>query len=137
MGALIPCPFRGMLSPDKRKEAAKEVAASISAEAGLAADDAAGQGGAAQDAGSSAGQDVQGSNASSFAASGASASSSTSKPAHQHSWAAVTSQQWVSNSVSVWVQDSAAWDEPVYGGTYWCNKCGCAVASSHNEDMML
>ena len=49
----------------------------------------------------------------------------------------MTSQQWHSNPVSVWVQDSAAWDEPVYSGTYWCNKCGCAVDAYHTKDMMM
>lgn len=127
---------------DEAKEESEKAAAE--AEAVLSADDASGQGGAAQDAGSSTGrdgQDVQsGGNASSSnnsSSSGASSASSSSKPAHQHSWTAVTSQQWVSNPVSVWVQDSAAWDEPVYSGTYWCNKCGCAVDVSHNEDMMI
>ncbi|WP_276684644.1 hypothetical protein [Slackia piriformis] len=127
---------------EEAKEESEKVA--DGAEAGLAADDASSQAGAAQDAGSStgqSGQDVQsGGNASSSTASsssGTSSASSSSKPAHQHSWAAVTTQQWVSNPVSVWVQDSAAWDEPVYSGTYWCNKCGCAVDATHNKDMMM
>lgn len=127
---------------DEAKEESEKAAAE--AEAVLSADDAAGRDGAAQDAGSSAGQDGQGSGAASSSSasssSGVPASSSGSqpaKPSHEHSWAAVTSQQWHANPVSVWVQDSAAWDEPVYSGTYWCNKCGCAVDSSHNEDMML
>lgn len=64
-------------------------------------------------------------------------SSAPSQPAHSHNWVAVTSQQWHSNPVSVWVQDSAAWDEPIYSGTYWCNKCGCAVDVTHTEQMMM
>ena len=44
------------------------------------------------------------------------ASSAPSQPAHSHNWVAVTSQQWHSNPVSVWVQDSAAWDEVVNKG---------------------
>lgn len=53
-------------------------------------------------------------------------SSAPSQPAHSHNWVAVTSQQWHSNPVSVWVQDSAAWDEPVYTteGHYICATCG-------------
>lgn len=109
---------------EEAKEESEKVAAD--AEAGLAADDASGQGGAAQDAGSSTGQSGQDAPSSSTASSSSSApaASSSSKPAHEHSWTAVTSQQWVSNPVSVWVQDSAAWDEPVYekvGVTVcWC-----------------
>ena len=67
----------------------------------------------------------------------ASSPSQPSQPAHTHSWVAVTSQQWHSNPVSVWVQDSAAWDEPVYSGTYWCNTCGCAVSVNHVKETML
>ena len=52
-----------------------------------------------------------------------SASSAPSQPAHTHNWVAVTSQQWHSNPVSVWVQDSAAWDEPIYESVTICN-CG-------------
>ena len=54
------------------------------------------------------------------------ASSAPSQPAHSHNWVAVTSQQWHSNPVSVWVQDSAAWDEPTYTteGHYICATCG-------------
>lgn len=128
---------------EEAKEESEKVA--DGAEAGLAADDASGQAGAAQDAGSStgqSGQDVQsGGNASSSASSssGTSSASSSSKPAHQHSWAAVTTQQWVSNPVSVWVQDSAAWDEskPVFEWVTWCNACGCQVDVYHNKDMLM
>lgn len=67
------------------------------------------------------------------------ASSAPSQPAHTHSWVAVTSQQWHSNPVSVWVQDSAAWDEskPVFEWVNWCTKCQCQVDITHNEQMML
>ena len=55
-----------------------------------------------------------------------SSSSQPSQPAHAHSWVAVTSQQWHSNPVSVWVQDSAAWDEskPVFEehAVCWCGE---------------
>ena len=67
----------------------------------------------------------------------ASSPSQPSQPAHTHSWIAVTEQRWHPNPVSVWVQDSAAWDEPVYSGTYWCNTCGCAVSVNHVEETML
>lgn len=49
-----------------------------------------------------------------------------SQPAHTHTWVAVTSQQWHSNPVSVWVQDSAAWDEPTYS-TVGVTVCWCGV----------
>ena len=78
--------------------------------------------------------------ASSGSSSGGSSSgafSEPSQPAHSHNWVAVTSQQWHSNPVSVWVQDSAAWDEPVYTGTYWCNICGCAVSVNHVKETMM
>lgn len=113
---------------DEAKEESEKVAAG--AEAVLSADDADGEDGSAQDAGSSTGQDVQsGGNASSSnnsSSSGASSASSSSKPAHQHSWAAVTSQQWVPNVVSwqEYVVDSAAYDEPQYEGHYICVTCG-------------
>ena len=69
----------------------------------------------------------------------ASSPSQPSQPAHTHSWVAVTSQQWHSNPVSVWVQDSAAWDEskPVFEWVNWCTKCQCQVDITHNEQMML
>ena len=56
----------------------------------------------------------------------ASSPSQPSQQAHTHTWVPVTSQQWHSNPVSVWVQDSAAWDEPVYTteGHYFCSICG-------------
>lgn len=125
---------------DEAKEESEKAAAE--AEATLSADDADGEDGAAQDAGSSTGQGGQGSGAassSSASSSGASASSTpqSAKPSHEHSWAAVTSQQWVSNPVSVWVQDSAAWDEPTYGWVEWCNRCNCQVPHSHVKDTML
>lgn len=51
-------------------------------------------------------------------------------PAHVHDYSVpVTS--------SVWVVDSPAWDEPVYQYVDWCNKCGCQVPITHNEDMRL
>lgn len=90
---------------------------------------------AATAAGSGSGGAASGGSSSGDSSSGA--SSAPSQPAHAHNWVAVTSQQWHSNPVSVWVQDSAAWDEPVYSGTYWCNKCGCAVDVTHTEQMMM
>ncbi len=41
--------------------------------------------------------------------------------------------------MSVWVQDSAAWDEskPVYEWVTWCNACGCQVGDFHTKDMMM
>ena len=90
---------------------------------------------AATAAGSGSGGAASGGSSSGDSSSGA--SSAPSQSAHAHNWVAVTSRQWHSNPVSVWVQDSAAWDEPVYSGTYWCNKCGCAVDAYHTKDMMM
>ena len=48
---------------------------------------------------------------------------------HEHSWTPVTSQQWVANNV--WVEDSAAWDEPIYEQSERsiCNGCGADITS--------
>lgn len=101
---------------------------------GAAAPSNGGAGSTAQAAPSSSGS---GSGGSSSGGSSSGASSAPSQQAHTHTWVPVTSQQWHSNPVSVWVQDSAAWDEPMYSGTYWCNKCGCAVDVTHTEQMMM
>ena len=119
-------------------DAAKADAEAKAAEGEKAADEPAKDEGAAgstaQAAPSSSGS---GSGGSSSGGSSSGASSAPSQQAHTHTWVAVTSQQWHSNPVSVWVQDSAAWDEPIYSGTYWCNKCGCAVDVTHTEQMMM
>ena len=108
-----------------------------------AAEPAKDEGGAAPSGGSSS-STAQAATASGPSSGGASSngsnsggSSAPSQPAHAHNWVAVTSQQWHSNPVSVWVQDSAAWDEPVYTGTYWCNICGCAVSVNHVKETMM
>lgn len=117
-------------------DAAKADAEAKAAEGEKAADEPAKDeaGSTAQAAPSSSGS---GSGGSSSGGSSASAPSAPSQSAHVHNWVAVTTQQWHSNPVSVWVQDSAAWDEPIYSGTYWCNKCGCAVDVTHTEQMMM
>lgn len=48
---------------------------------------------------------------------------------HEHSWSPVTAQQWVANNV--WVEDSPAWDEPVYDYETHiiCNQCGTDFGS--------
>lgn len=55
---------------------------------------------------------------------------SANQPAHEHSWQAVTEQKWVSNNV--WVEDSAAWDEPIYGQQTRsiCNGCGADITGN-------
>ena len=92
-------------------------------------------------AATSAGQGSSNSGASSSGGSGSSSSApaAPSQPAHTHTWVAVTSQQWHSNPVSVWIQDSAAWDEskPVYEWVEWCNTCNSQVPHSHVKDTML
>lgn len=60
--------------------------------------------------------------------SGGSSSSQPSKPSHTHNWVAQTTQQWV--------QDSAAWDEPVYETVTTtvyhaqCDGCGASTTGS-------
>ena len=59
---------------------------------------------------------------------GGSVQGGTSQPEHVHNWVAQTEQQWV--------QDSAAWDEPVYSqeARSICNTCGADIsgnATSH------
>ena len=103
-------------------EAKADEAESSADEAPAAASSASGSGGSSSGSGASASAP-----ASSGGPSGSSASSSQpSQPAHVHNWVAVTSQQWHSNPVSVWVQDSVAWDEPTYTteGHYICATCG-------------
>ena len=126
-------------------DAAKADAEAKAAEGEKAADEPAKDEGAAASSNGAAGATAQaapsssgsGSGGSSSGGSSASAPSAPSQSAHVHNWVAVTTQQWHSNPVSVWVQDSAAWDEPIYSGTYWCNKCGCAVDVTHTEQMMM
>lgn len=126
-------------------DAAKADAEAKAAEGEKAADEPAKDEGAAASSNGAAGSTAQaapsssgsGSGGSSSGGSSASAPSAPSQSAHVHNWVAVTTQQWHSNPVSVWVQDSAAWDEPIYSGTYWCNKCGCAVDVTHTEQMMM
>ena len=121
-------------------DAAKADAEAKAAEGEKAADEPAKDEGAAgstaQAAPSSSGS---GSGGSSSGGSSSSASSAPSQQAHTHTWVPVTSQQWHSNPVSVWVQDSAAWDEskPVYEWVTWCNACGCQVERTHNKEMMM
>lgn len=112
---------------------AKADAEAKAAEGEKAADESAKDEGAAASSNGAAGSTAQaaapsgsGSSASDSGGSSSGASSAPSQQAHTHKWVAVTSQQWHSNPVSVWVQDSAAWDEPVYTteGHYICATCG-------------
>ena len=127
-------------------DAAKADAEAKAAEGEKAADEPAKDEGASASSGGSSASNAQavtasGSNSGGANSGGPSASSPSqpSQPAHTHSWVAVTSQQWHSNPVSVWVQDSAAWDEskPVFEWVNWCTKCQCQVDITHNEQMML
>ena len=63
------------------------------------------------------------------------ASSALSRPAHTHTWVAVTSQQWHSDPVSVWVQDSAAWDEVVNKGEKVVFSDGYVIYNPTNEQV--
>ena len=122
---------------------AKADAEAKAAEGEKAADEPADEGGATLSSGSSSSTTqaaaASGSGAGNSSGSSLGASSVSSQPAHTHTWVAVTSQQWHSNPVSVWVQDSAAWDEnkPVYGWVTWCNACGCQVGDFHTKEMMM
>lgn len=112
-------------------DAAKADAEAKAAEGEKAADEPAKDDGAAAPSGGSSASTAQAAPSSSGSGSGGSSSNSSSsggssapsQPAHSHNWVAVTSQQWHSNPVSVWVQDSAAWDEPLYESVTICN-CG-------------
>lgn len=102
---------------------AKADAEAKAAEGEKAADESAKDESAAASSNGAAGATAQpsapsgsGSGGSSSGGSSSDASSAPSQQAHTHKWVAVTSQQWHSNPVSVWVQDSAAWDEVVSKG---------------------
>lgn len=115
-------------------DAAKADAEAKAAEGEKAADEPAKDEGAAASSNGAAGSIAQaapsgsgsGSGGSSSGGSSSGASSAPTQQTHTHNWVAVTSQQWHSNPVSVWVQDSAAWDEPTYTteGHYICATCG-------------
>lgn len=115
-------------------DAAKADAEAKAAEGEKAADEPAKDEGAAASSNGAAGSIAQAAPSSSGSGSGGSnsggsssgASSAPTQQTHTHNWVAVTSQQWHSNPVSVWVQDSAAWDEPTYTteGHYICATCG-------------
>ena len=123
---------------------AKADAEAKAAEGEKAADESAKDESAAASSNGAAGSTAQaaapsgsGSSASDSGGSSSGASSAPSQQAHTHKWVAVTSQQWHSNPVSVWVQDTAAWDEPIYEWVEWCNRCNCQVPHSHVKDTML
>ena len=121
------------------KAAEGEKAADESAKNESAAASSGGSSGSTAQAAAPSGSNSGGaiSNSSSSGGSSSGASSAPSQQAHVHSWVAVTSQQWHSNPVSVWVQDSAAWDGPIYEWVEWCNRCNCQVPHSHVKDTML
>ena len=128
-------------------DAAKAEAEAKAEEGEQAADEPAKDEGAAASSNGAAGSTAQaapsssgsGSGGSSSGGSSSGASSAPSQQAHTHTWVPVSSQQWHSNPVSVWVQDSAAWDEskPIYEWVTWCNACGCQVGDFHTKDMMM
>lgn len=135
-------------NPNMDDEAKADAEAKAAKGEAAADQPAAGDGAAASSGGSSgstaqaaapsgSGSGTSNSSGSSSGGSSSGASSAPSQPAHTHNWVAVTSQQWHSNPVSVWVQDSAAWDEPIYEWVEWCNRCNCQVPHSHVKDTML
>lgn len=121
---------------------AKADAEAKAAEGEKAADEPAKNEGAAASSNGAAGSTAQaapsssgsGSGGSSSGGSSSGASSAPSQQAHTHTWVAVTSQQWHSNPVSVWVQDSAAWDEPTYT-TVGVTVCWCGVENPDSQHL--
>ena len=120
---------------------AKADAEAKAAEGEKAADEPAKDEGAGASSGGSSASTAQaaapsgsgsGSGGASSSSSSSGGSSAPSQPAHSHNWVAVTSQQWHSNPVSVWVQDSAAWDEPRYNQQVRsiCNTCGADITGN-------
>lgn len=123
-------------------DAAKADAEAKAAEGEKAADEPAKDEGAAASSNGAAGSTAQaapsssgsGSGGSSSGGSSSGASSAPSQQAHTHTWVAVTSQQWHSNPVSVWIQDSAAWDEPTYT-TVGVTVCWCGVENPDSQHL--
>lgn len=123
-------------------DAAKADAEAKAAEGEKAADEPAKDEGAAASSNGAAGSTAQaapsssgsGSGGSSSGGSSSGASSAPSQQAHTHTWVPVTSQQWHSNPVSVWVQDSAAWDEPTYT-TVGVTVCWCGVENPDSQHL--
>ena len=81
------------------------------------------------------------SSSSNSSSSGSSNSGNSSTPSHQHSWTAVTEQQWVSDGQK-WVVDEEAWTEEVEQGSYIQCSCGATFNSNsewsaHNKGFML
>lgn len=103
----------GETAPSETANAASEVQASSRASASV-----------------SASQEATASASSPSPAPAASNDASASRPMHEHSWQAVTEQKWVPNNV--WVQDSAAWDEQIYGQQTRsiCNGCGADITGN-------
>lgn len=122
-------------------DAAKADAEAKAAEGEKAADEPAKHEGAGASSNGAAGSTAQaaapsgsGSSASDSGGSSTGASSASPQQAHTHTWAAVTSQQWHSNPLSVWVQDSAAWDEPTYT-TVGVTVCWCGVENPDSQHL--
>ena len=120
---------------------AKADAEAKAAEGEKAADESAKDESAAASSNGAAGATAQpsapsgsGSGGSSSGGSSSDASSAPSQQAHTHTWVPVTSQQWHSNPVSVWVQDSAAWDEPTYT-TVGVTVCWCGVENPDSQHL--
>lgn len=64
-----------------------------------------------------------------------SSNSKPAKPSHTHKWVAqTTTKQYPAegHNETVWVQDSAAWDEPIYE---WRTICSCGADITNNIDM--
>lgn len=66
--------------------------------------------------------------------------SNTSTPTHTHNWIAITKQVWhdaVGHNETVWVQDTAAYDEPIYEEHTVCHKCGAYLENLSDDNFTI
>ena len=66
--------------------------------------------------------------------------SNTSTPTHTHKWIAITKQVWhdaVGHNETVWVQDTAAYDEPIYEEHTVCHKCGAYLENLSDDNFTI
>lgn len=121
----------GKVDESKVEEAKKDAETKANEpSAGTNAGQPAAPAGSNSDNGSSADKAPASQPASTPSASQPSDNGGSSQPEHVHNWQAVTEQKWVSNNV--WVQDSAAWDEQIYGQQTRsiCNGCGADITGN-------
>ena len=121
----------GKVDESKVEEAKKDAETKASEpSSGIDAGQPAAPAGSGSDNGSSADKAPASQPSGTPSASQPSGNGGSSQPEHVHNWQAVTEQKWVSNNV--WVQDSAAWDEQIYGQQTRsiCNGCGADITGN-------